>query len=107
MKKILFFALLFVAFSSCKEQFCISDAPDCVQEKIEAHKKLPYATTILTIVSKGERVYWFQDEYIDGGEDIINDKCEVVCIVDCECLIDISKNCPSADIKDWEIVWKK
>ncbi len=108
MKKTTFFVLLFVAFSSCKEQFCINDASDCVQEKIEEFEKLPRATGIFTIISNGERVYWFQDEYIDGGEDIINEKCEVVCVTDCECAFTKPfTNCPDFDQTKWEIIWKK
>ena len=107
MKKIIFFALLLVAFSSCKDRFSINDAPDCLQEKIEAHKKRSYATNILTVVSNGERVYWFQDEYIDSGEDIINEKCEIICITDCECEPSPAHHCPDFNTLKWEIVWKK
>jgi hypothetical protein len=107
MKKVTFFALLCVAFSSCKEHFSATITPNCVEDKIESFKKLPYAMSIVSGISHGEKIFWFKDKYIDGGEDIINEKCEIICITDCECEPNPTHRCPDFDKVKWETIWQK
>jgi hypothetical protein len=108
MKKSIFFTLILFSFFACKKQFDAKDIPKCVQEKIEEHKKESYNAEILTTINKGERVFWFRDDFADSGENIINDKCEVVCIVDFYGVQTLKfSNCPCKKIEDWEIIWKR
>lgn len=62
------------------------DITPCLDEKIKDFKKEYSAESIVRIDKPGEALYWFIDIYGDGFEEIFNEKCELVCVTDCECV---------------------
>lgn len=88
MKHFIFFALLFVSFSFSNCKKCDQPQqgiPACIQAKIDAFKQLSYAESVIKISNPDGDLYWFVNEYADGGEEVLNEDCELVCTADCEC----------------------
>jgi|GEM_PF-724844 len=118
MKHITVLILLLFAGFSCTESgsddqvlngVCgVKSVPGCILTLIEAFEQQPDAAYVLSIVSKGERVYWFRENnnMADDSEPVYNEQCEQVCDMDCECAGPFT-NCPVAPISDWEVIWQK
>ncbi len=79
----------------------------CIEAKIEAFKQDPSAAAIIKIEKPGEPLYWFQDVYGDGVEEVVNDLCEFVCITDCECIGDFVFCDETHFNHPMETIWEK
>jgi hypothetical protein len=77
------FSLLLLSFFACKQ----TDPPEptCIDAKLEEFKESPFSAKIIKIDKPGGALYWLVDSVFDAGEEILNEQCEVVCVVDCEC----------------------
>ena len=70
--------------TACKEK-TETVYSDCLEEKIVAFKNEQYTQRIVKITRPDGNLYWFVDGFVDAGEEMVNEDCEVVCITDCEC----------------------
>jgi hypothetical protein len=79
----------------------------CIEEKIETFKQDPSAAAIVKIEKPGDTLYWFEDIYGDGIEEVLNESCEVVCITDCECTGNFVFCDETHFNHPMEIIWEK
>ncbi|MBC7773983.1 MAG: hypothetical protein H7246_00990 [Phycisphaerae bacterium] len=99
----LFFALL-LAFCKHPEQ---ANPSNCLADKIEAFKQVPWAQSIVKISRPNDTLYWFVDSIADGGEEVLDENCELVCVADCECIGNI-EFCDETHFNfPMEIIWEK
>lgn len=86
MKNFAAFALTLCLFASfgCKKDK-EEEISDCMKDKIEEFKQTQYAESIIQINAPQGTLYWFVEVTVDGGEDVMNNDCEVVCQADCFC----------------------
>ena len=79
----------------------------CIDAKIEAFMQDPSAKSIIKIDKPGDTLYWFEDVYGDGVEEVLNEFCELVCITDCECTGDFVF-CDDTHLDfPKEVIWQK
>jgi len=89
MKRYLLFVAAFFVFlhPSCKKLEAQSgELSDCLQAKFEAFKQTPSAHSIVKISRPDGPLYWFLDTTADGGESVLDQNCELVCVEDCKCI---------------------
>ncbi len=81
--------------------------PPCLQDKIEAFKQWPYAKSIIKILRPDGPLFWFVDRFYDGGEEVLDENCQFVCLADCECVGNIVQ-CDGSHLNfPLETIWKK
>lgn len=109
MKKITLFTCLtiFLLATACKKK-TETVYSNCLEEKMEAFKNEESTQRIVKITKPDGNLYWFVDGYIDTGEEIVNEDCEVVCITDCECDESVIISCDGT-IFDFpqETIWER
>ena len=85
------FLLTILLASSCGKESpctCSIKLTPCLESKFEDFKKNnPEAKEIVAIPKDGGYLFWLKTDasFYDGTEDILNDKCEVSCIICGEC----------------------
>lgn len=101
--------LSILCIGACKKQDCSEEqVSDCLQTKFEEFKQISYAHSIIKITRPDGTLYWFVDSFADGGEDVLNEDCEVVCIADCECDGSTIVFCDETHLSfPRETIWKK
>jgi hypothetical protein len=84
---LLFAASFALLLSACCKHPEASDPtpPECITTKIEAFKQKPWAQSIIKVTRPNDTLYWFVDSIADGGEEVLNEQCELICTADCEC----------------------
>ncbi len=95
-----------LAFAACDKKQPEPAENQCIDAKIEAFKSEPGAYQVVKITSPARTLYWFVDSYADGGEEILDIECNVVCITDLEGFTDIP--CDDTIFNGThEVIWQK
>ena len=102
-------AFAILALSACKhtDQENPSPLSTCLEDKIEAFKLEPFAQSIIKITRPNDTLYWFVDSIADGGEDVVNEDCELICVEDCECVGNIVFCNETHMNHPKEVIWEK
>jgi hypothetical protein len=100
---IVFFVLFGVSCTSNYKE----DIPDCIQEIIDNDISPVPIKTIQVQKIKGELHYWLNTDasHWDGGEFIVNNICDTVCVICGECFLPECYD--DYDFSAWEIIWEK
>jgi hypothetical protein len=109
MKKITLFLSITIILmaTACKEK-AETVYSDCLEEKIAAFKSEEGAQRIVKITRPDGNLYWFVDGYVDTGEEIVNEDCDVVCTTDCECDESVIISCDSTHFNfPQETIWEQ
>jgi len=104
--------ILSLCLSFCKKQDCTpvpKETSTCLQAKLDEFKQTLGAEAIVKILRPQGPLYWLVNFSIDSGENVLDENCEVVCITDCECIINSPLyDCTGAELDfPRETIWHK